>query len=56
MGTVIGRLAETGLRSVVEVVAGGPPVSPECGKDVGADAVGNDAVEGVRICKGWLNR
>ena len=56
MENVIRQLTEAGLRSVVKVIVGGAPVSPEYGKDVGADAVGKDAVEGVRICKGWLNR
>ena len=41
------RLKEEGLRDKVKVMVGGAPVSPEWGKEIGADAVGLDAQDGV---------
>jgi trimethylamine corrinoid protein len=41
------RLKEEGLRDKVKVMVGGAPVSPEWGKEIGADSVALDAQDGV---------
>jgi trimethylamine corrinoid protein len=44
---LVTRLKEEGLRDKVKVMVGGAPVSPEWGREIGADAVGLDAQDGV---------
>ena len=53
MKTVIEQIEKTGLRNKVKIIIGGAPISPEYGKEIAADAVGKDAVDGVNICKIW---
>ncbi|NHV06650.1 MAG: cobalamin-binding protein [Thaumarchaeota archaeon] len=54
MKNVIEALKEAGLRSKVKVIVGGAPVTEEFAKSIGADGYGADAVQGVRICKAWM--
>jgi corrinoid protein of di/trimethylamine methyltransferase len=53
MKMVITQIEKAGLRSKVKIIIGGAPISPEYGKEIGANAVGKDAVDGVNICKTW---
>ncbi len=50
---VIAELKKVAIRDQVKILIGGNAVTKHFGKEVGADAVGLDAVEGVNICKGW---
>lgn len=48
MGKVIERLKEEGLRDKLKVIVGGCPVTQEFADEIGADAVGFDAQDGVK--------
>ncbi len=41
---------EFGLKGKVKVIVGGAPITPEYSHQIGADAFGRDAIEGVREC------
>ena len=53
MEATIKRLEESELREKTKVILGGAPLSSEYGRQIGADAVGRDAIHGVNICKLW---
>lgn len=53
MQTVIKELEKAGLKRNVKVILGGAPISQQFGREIGSDAVGKDAVDGVNICKTW---
>jgi 5-methyltetrahydrofolate--homocysteine methyltransferase len=55
MGEVVSRLKEKNL-SHVKVLIGGAPVDQAFCEEIGADAYGMDAVDGVRKVKGLLGR
>ena len=50
MREVIGELERRGLRPQVKVIVGGHPVTEEFARQIGADAYGKDAVDGLRKC------
>jgi methanogenic corrinoid protein MtbC1 len=52
---VVSRLKEKNL-SHVKVLIGGAPVDQAFCEEIGADAYGMDAVDGVRKVKGLLGR
>jgi len=54
MEKAIEELKKAGLRDKVKIIVGGAAITPEYAKRIGADAGGRDAVEGVRICNGWM--
>ncbi len=54
MKTGIQALERSGLRTKVRVIIGGAPITDEYAREIGADAVGKDAAQGVRICKEWM--
>ncbi|MEM0003088.1 MAG: corrinoid protein [Thermoproteota archaeon] len=54
MKNIIDALKEAGLREKVKVIIGGAPVTEEFARSIGADGYGADAVQGVRICKAWM--
>ncbi len=56
MKVVIDELKKAGLRDKVKVIVGGAPVTEEYAKNIGADGYGENAVEGVRICKSWMTQ
>jgi 5-methyltetrahydrofolate--homocysteine methyltransferase len=56
MAKVIKALEQAGLRDKVKIIVGGAPLTEEYAKQIGADAYGRDAVEGVNICKRWVSR
>lgn len=47
-------LSQKGLRSKVKIIAGGAAMRPEYAAKLGIDAAVNDAVEGVKIIKDWV--
>ncbi len=47
-------LEEAKLRSQVKVIIGGAPITQEFVEDIGADAFAHNAIEGVNICKRWI--
>lgn len=50
MESVINELTSKGLRNDLKIIIGGIPVDEEYASNIGADAYGKDAVEGVRKC------
>lgn len=56
MENVIKALKEAGLRDKVKIIIGGAPVTKEFAERIGADAAARDAVEGVNICKSWMEQ
>ncbi len=54
MRSVIEELKKTGLRDRVKVIVGGAPVTKEFADEIGADGYGENAFEGVKICKSWM--
>ena len=54
MRKVIQGLDGANLRGKVRVILGGPGVSEEYAKGIHADAGVDDAVEGVGMCKRWI--
>lgn len=51
---VVRALEEAGLRGKVKIAIGGACTTPELVERTGVDAVGNDAVEAVRIFEGFF--
>jgi corrinoid protein of di/trimethylamine methyltransferase len=47
-------LREAGLRESIKLIVGGAPLSEDLAKELGADAYGADAIEGVRRIKSLL--
>ena len=56
MKTVINELKSAGIRDGVKVLLGGNAVTEEFGREAGADAIAIDAVQGVNVCKGWVEK
>jgi corrinoid protein of di/trimethylamine methyltransferase len=54
MRGVIEELKKAGLRDRVKVIVGGAPVTKEYADEIGADGYGENAFEGVKICKSWI--
>ncbi|MBC7231369.1 MAG: cobalamin B12-binding domain-containing protein [Actinobacteria bacterium] len=54
IGEVVVSLERAGLREGVKVAVGGACVTDEVVERYGADAMGRDAVEAVRIFSGWV--
>jgi len=54
MKRVIEELEKTGLREEVKIIIGGAPITKEFCQEIGADAAAEDAAQGVRICKQWM--
>jgi len=48
---LIEALKKAGLRDKVKVMIGGAPVTREWGEEIGADGVGVDAMDAVRVAK-----
>ena len=53
MENVVKQLKEAGLRDSVKIIIGGAPLNQKYATGIGADAAATDAVEGIRIIKGW---
>ena len=54
MRRVVAGLEEAGVRDRFRVLVGGPPLSHAYAKQIGADAYGPSAPEGVRIAREWV--
>ncbi|MHB8781786.1 MAG: corrinoid protein [Candidatus Geothermincolia bacterium] len=54
ISAVIDALTEAGLRDSVKVAIGGACTTEELAAKLGADAMGRDAVEAVKLCESWL--
>jgi len=55
MGETIEALRNEGLRDKVKVIVGGCPVTQEFADEIGADAVGFDAMDGLRKLDNIMN-
>jgi len=53
---VIEKLNKAGMRDGVKVLIGGNAVTKDFAREVGADEVALDAVEGVKICRRWVGK
>jgi 5-methyltetrahydrofolate--homocysteine methyltransferase len=56
MRDVLEAIKKAGLRDKVKVIIGGAPVSQRFAKDIGADAYGATAPQGLEIVRGWFTR
>lgn len=56
MKNVIDALKKAGVRESVKVIIGGHPVSEKFSKEIGADAYGENAFIGSKICKKWVEQ
>lgn len=56
MKVIIDMLIHERIRERVKVLLGGNAVIREFAKEIGADAAALDAVEGVEICKKWMQK
>ncbi|MFX1521488.1 MAG: B12-binding domain-containing protein [Promethearchaeota archaeon] len=54
MKLVLEKLNSTGIRNSVRVILGGNAVSAEFAEEIGADAAVLDAIEGIKLCKEWM--
>lgn len=54
MEDTIREIEEAGLRDKVKVIIGGAAITSGYADKIRADAAAKDAVEGVRICHGWM--
>jgi len=54
MKQTVEALSAAGLRPAVKVIIGGGPVTEKVKEYVGADHLGHDAQEAVRLCDRWL--
>lgn len=54
MKKTVDTLKDAGLRNSVKIIIGGNPIIRESCEQVGADAFKTNAVEGVKICQGWV--
>lgn len=56
MKEVVDKLEEIKLRDNIKIIIGGNSVSLEACKYLGVDIATKDAIEGVEICKSWVER
>lgn len=54
MKSTVYELKRTGLRDNVKVIIGGNPVTEDACRMIGADAYTMNAVEGIKVCQGWM--
>jgi 5-methyltetrahydrofolate--homocysteine methyltransferase len=54
MEAAVKELEKSGLRKDVRVIIGGPPITSEFARKIGADYGALDAVDGVNKCKMWF--
>ena len=55
MADTVDAIVKAGIRDSVKVIIGGAAVNAAYATEIGADAAAKDAVDGVEICKSWLN-
>jgi methanogenic corrinoid protein MtbC1 len=56
MKAVVDMLTQSGMRGRVKVLLGGNAVTRDFAGEIGADAAALDAVEGVELCKRWVEK
>lgn len=56
MKDVIEELKRQNLRENVKIIVGGAPITEDFAKEIGADGYGENAIEGVKICKQWMEK
>jgi len=56
MKAVIEALTREGLRDDVKVIVGGPPITEEFARNIGADGYAPDAVQAVILCKALIQK
>lgn len=56
MKNVIDALKKAGVRESIKVIIGGHPTSQEFAEEIGADAYGETAFIGSKICKEWIKQ
>ncbi len=44
------------LRDKVKIIIGGAPITKEFVKDIGADGFAENAIQGVKLCKRWVEK
>ncbi len=54
MRIVIEELKKANVRDRVKIIVGGAPLTKEYAEEIGADGYGENAFEGVKICKSWI--
>jgi 5-methyltetrahydrofolate--homocysteine methyltransferase len=54
MKDTVEAINKAGLRDKVKVMIGGGQIDEEVKTFTGADAYGKDAMEGVKLAKGWI--
>jgi methanogenic corrinoid protein MtbC1 len=54
MGEVLEELKRRGLRQDVKVIVGGHAVTEEFAREIGADAFGRDAIDGLKKCLAFV--
>ena len=54
MKATVDAISEAGLRDSVKIMIGGGQIDKEVKKYTGADAFGLDAMEAVKLSKGWI--
>jgi 5-methyltetrahydrofolate--homocysteine methyltransferase len=54
MKQIVDSLEAKGLRAGLRIIVGGGVTTDTVRRHIGADAQTNDAMEGVRICKGFV--
>jgi len=54
MRSVVDLLGRNGMKGKVKVLIGGNAVTKDFAKEIGADGAALNAVEGVNLCKRWL--
>jgi 5-methyltetrahydrofolate--homocysteine methyltransferase len=52
----IKALEVANLRDQVKIILGGAPITQEFVEKVGADALAKNAIDGVKKCKGWIEK
>jgi methanogenic corrinoid protein MtbC1 len=55
MRNTVGVIEAAGLRDTVNIIVGGGLVNEQVAQHVGADAYANDVIQGVKLCKEWVD-
>ncbi|MHA1689841.1 MAG: cobalamin B12-binding domain-containing protein [Promethearchaeota archaeon] len=53
---IVKDITDANLKEKVKIIIGGAPFTEEFVKSIGADGHAKTAIEGVKICKGWMTK
>ncbi|SHE89855.1 cobalamin B12-binding domain-containing protein [Alkalibacter saccharofermentans] len=56
MKETVDAIEKAGLRNNVKIIAGGNLLNEDAYQYIGADAFANNATEGLKMCKKWMNK